>query len=235
MKGFSNSYTFTFSTIMVVVVAVLLALAAGQLKPFQDKNIELEKKRNILTSLNIPADAKNAEVLYDKYIRETFVLNSKGERVSDVNAFDIDMKVEQSKPKEKRLLPVYVGVLEDSAKTYVLPLRGKGLWGPIWGYLSFKDDFNTVYGAMFDHQGETPGLGAEIREDWFQKEFSGKKIFDENNHFTSIRVIKGGAKKDNPHEVDAISGGTITSKGLEAMVDTCVSAYKPFLLNKTNK
>jgi Na+-transporting NADH:ubiquinone oxidoreductase subunit C len=230
MKEFSNKYTYIFSSVMVIVVALLLSIAALQLKPFQDKNVEVEKKQNILASLNITSTPLDAVTLYNKYITETFVVNSKGEKISGVNAFTVDIKAETSKPITERELPVFVSTLEDGRNAFVVPLRGKGLWGPIWGYISFMKDLNTIYGANFDHQGETPGLGAEIREIWFQKPFIGKKIFQDSSTFVSIKVIKGGADPNNPHQVDAISGGTITSKGLEAMVDSCLIAYKDYFL-----
>jgi Na+-transporting NADH:ubiquinone oxidoreductase subunit C len=230
MKNFSNKYTFIFSSVMVIVVAFLLAIAALQLKPFQDKNIEIEKKQNILASLNIIATVENAQALYNKYITSSFVVNIKGEKVEGVDAFDVDMKVEQGKPKTNRNLPVYVCSLDDGRNAFVVPVRGKGLWGPIWGYISFEKDLNTIYGANFDHQGETPGLGAEIKESWFQKPFIGKQIFKDSIEFVSIKVIKGGAHPGNLHEVDAISGGTITSKGLEAMLDSSLVQYKTYFL-----
>jgi len=233
MKNFSNTYTYIFSASMVIIVALLLSVAAMKLKPFQDKNIEVEKKQNILTALNIQSTPKDAVELYDKYITESYVVNSKGEKQTDIDAFTVDMKVEVSNPISKRLLPVFVSTLDDGRNAFVIPLRGKGLWGPIWGYISFEKDLNTIYGANFDHQGETPGLGAEIREKWFQKPFIGKKIFNDTDNFVSVKVIKGGADPSSLHEVDAISGGTITSKGLEAMIDSCLIAYKEyFILNK---
>jgi len=217
---------------MVVFVALFLSLAALQLKPFQDKNIEVEKKQNILASIHINSTPQNAVELYAKYITSSFVVNNKGEKLEEIDAFPIELKNELAKAADQRSLPVYVGTLDDGTYTYVTPLRGKGLWGPIWGFISFKPDLNTVYGAVFDHQGETPGLGAEIKEEFFQKPFVGKQIFVDTTNFVSIKVIKGGNTADNIHAVDAISGGTITSKGLEAMLDSCLIQYKPyFILN----
>lgn len=235
MKNFSNTYIFTFSIIMVVVVALLLSMAAMQLKPFQDKNVEVEKKQNILASIRIKSTVKDAVELYSKYITDSYVLNNKGEKQEDVDAFTVELKNELSKPAAERMLPVYVGTLDDKTNAYVMPLRGKGLWGPIWGYISLQPDFNTVYGAVFDHQGETPGLGAEISTNWFQEPFFGKTIFKDSTEFVSIKVLKGGAKKDDPHAVDAISGGTITSKALEAMLDSCLIQYKPYFIQTRHK
>jgi Na+-transporting NADH:ubiquinone oxidoreductase subunit C len=230
MKNFSNTYTYIFSAVMVIIVALLLSLAAMQLKPFQDKNIEIERKQNILASLHIESTPLNAEKLYSKYITSSFIVNSKGDQVPGIDAFTVDIKAETSKPIAKRILPIFVSTLDDGRNAYIVPLRGKGLWGPIWGYISFEKDLNTIFGANFDHQGETPGLGAEIKEGWFQKPFVGKKIFADSTKFVSIKVIKGGANPADPHQVDAVSGGTITSKGLEAMMDSCLIAYKEYFL-----
>ena len=235
MKNFSNTYIFIFSIIMVVIVAVLLSMAAIELKPFQDKNIEVEKKQNILASIGIKSTVNDAVELYSRYITDSYVLNNKGEKQEGVDAFTVELKKELGKPASKRLLPVYVGTLENNVKAYVVPLRGQGLWGPIWGYISLQPDMNTVFGTIFDHQGETPGLGAEISTEWFQRPFIGKKLFSDSTEFVSIKVLKGGAKKDDPHAVDAISGGTITSKALQAMLDSCLMQYKPYFIQNRHK
>jgi len=229
MKNFSNTYIFIFSAVMVVLVALLLSTAALQLKPFQDKNIEVEKKQNILASLRIKSTPKDAVDLYAKYITSSFVVNNKGEKMEG-DAFGIDIKNELAKPAADRKLPVYVGTLDNGTNAYVMPVRGKGLWGPIWGYISLMPDMNTVYGAVFDHQGETPGLGAEIATEFFQKPFIDKQIFKDSTEFVSIKVLKGGAPKGDLHAVDAISGGTITSKALEEMLDSCLIQYKTFYI-----
>ena len=122
---------------MVIIVALLLSLAALRLKPFQDKNIEVEKKQNILTSINIKSTTLDAEKLYSKYITESFVVDSKGNKVPGIDAFTVDMKAEISKPTEQKKLPVFISTLDNGKNAFVVPLRGKGLWGPIWGYISF--------------------------------------------------------------------------------------------------
>jgi Na+-transporting NADH:ubiquinone oxidoreductase subunit C len=228
MKNFSNKYILTFSTILVVIVALFLAFASLSLKPFQQRNIEVEKKQNILAALNIRVPRSEAESLYAKYITDSYVVDLKGKKIKGIDAFTVDMKKELEKPRSERKLPVYIATLDDFTHAIVVPMRGKGLWGPIWGYIAFKTDLNTILGAMFDHQEETPGLGAEIATPAFQQQFRGKKIFDKDHKFVSIKVVKGGATPGNLYEVDAISGGTITSKGLEAMVDTCVGAYTAY-------
>ena len=222
-----NTYTILYSAVMVVVVAILLAIAATQLKPFQDANILIEKKQNILRSVNIVADSKQATDLFDKTIKELIIVNSKGEKVEG-DAFKVDLKVEHSKPVDQRRLPVYIAAMGDKGQVYIIPLRGNGLWGPIWGYVALSSDMNTIYGANFDHSGETPGLGAEINTEKFQKPFIGKTIFDNAGLFTSIVIAKIGEKADPSHSVDAISGGTITSKALQKMLYDDLSTYQEF-------
>jgi Na+-transporting NADH:ubiquinone oxidoreductase subunit C len=232
----SNSYTYLYSTIIVLVVATGLAVVATALKPSQDKNVEVEKKQNILSSLRITSDRTNAVELYDQYITDSYTLNAEGEKISGVDPFVINLRAEMKKSSSERNLPAFEAKKGDSSFV-VIPVYGKGLWGPIWGYVSFlREDsvsldqphFNTIYGVMFDHKGETPGLGAEINQPFFMNPFKGKKIFDEQGEFVSVDVVKGGADPTSLYQVDAISGGTITSKGLEAMLDSCLVTYQQF-------
>ena len=220
-----NSYTFSFAAIMVIVVAALLSYAAIGLKPFQDRNIELEKKQNILSSVGVNVDRETAEDKYSIYIKSELVLNNKGNEIEGA-AFDVDLGKEIKKEKDKQKLPLFISEIEGS-KRYIIPLRGKGLWGPIWGFIALEDDFNKVYGAVFDHKGETPGLGAEINTSIFQDPFAGKTIF-EGEEFTSISVVKGGVDEDDMHAVDGISGGTITSDGVSDMLYERLSMYLPY-------
>lgn len=226
-----NVYTFIYASVMVIIVAAILAVTAISLKPFQKKNIEIEKKQNILASVNIVSDATNAEKIYAEKVIKTYVVNAKGNIVEGVDAFTVDLKKERAKAVEERNLPVFECVVDGTTK-YVLPLYGAGLWGPIWGYISVEDDMNTIFGANFDHEGETPGLGAEISTDMFEKPFVGKKIFDAAGTFKSIIVAKASEKAPEEHKVDGISGGTITSKGLERMLFDDLSSYKAFLKSK---
>ena len=220
-----NSYTFSFAAIMVIVVAALLSYAAIGLKPFQDRNIELEKKQNILSSVGVNVDRETAEDKYSIYIKSELVLNNKGNEIEGT-AFDVDLGKEIKKEKDKQKLPLFISEIEGS-KRYIIPLRGKGLWGPIWGFIALEDDFNKVYGAVFDHKGETPGLGAEINTSIFQDPFAGKTIF-EGEEFTSISVVKGGVDEDDMHAVDGISGGTITSDGVSDMLLERLQMYLPY-------
>lgn len=224
-----NSYTFIFATIMVVVVAAVLSFAATQLKPFQDANVRLEKMQNIIYTIGVrdaadeskPISREQAEGKYEQYITEELVVDANGDVKEGTAAFDVDMAKEYKKPLEERVFPLYIAE-KDGEKYYILPLRGTGLWGPVWGYLSLEDDLNTVYGASFDHKTETPGLGAEISTAEFSSQFEGKSIM-EAGEFVSIEVVKGNATGD--HEVDGISGGTITSVGVSDMVKEYVGAY----------
>ena len=228
----SRPFTFLFAIIMVVVVAVLLALAAIILGPYQAQNVKLEKMQNILFSIGIKAEAREAEKLFNQYIKEQIVLNNKGEKVSgDINAFDIDLKKELDKARagegDKQLFPLFV-INKEGNNYYVIPVRGKGLWGPIWGYIAMEGDMNTIHGASFGHKGETPGLGAEINTEAFQQQFVGKKILDDSGNFVSVKVIKGGAAPQDPHGVDAVSGGTITSNGVTEMLHRTLGNYRPY-------
>jgi len=229
MKHFSNRYIFIFSSIIVIAVATLLSLSATLLQPAQERNLEIEKKKSMLESIGVPATRDNTVELYDEYIKESFVLNYKGEPVGGIDAFKVVLKNEQKKSLDQQYLPVFRAAPDDGEKVIILPVEGKGLWGPIYGYVSLRSDLNTIYGVTFDHKGETPGLGAEINTTPFESMFIGKKLFD-NEKFISINVIKGGAKPDDIHGVDAVSGGTITSKGLEKMLFDCLKKYNDYLL-----
>ncbi len=232
----SNKATFLFSSGMVIVVAIMLSVAAISLAPYQAKNIRIEKMKNILTSVSVTAETNETEQIFKQFINQQIVLNSKGEEVKgSIVAFDIDLKKELDKIKlgqaDKQLFPLFI--CHKEGKTfYIIPVRGKGLWGPIWGYLSLEGDMNTVYGASFGHKSETPGLGAEIETANFQQEFIGKKIFDEAGNFVSVSVIKGGASSTDTHGVDAISGATITSKGVSEMLKRTLDNYIPYFKSR---
>ncbi|MDR1886783.1 MAG: NADH:ubiquinone reductase (Na(+)-transporting) subunit C, partial [Prevotellaceae bacterium] len=202
------------------------------LKSLQDKNREIEKKMNILTSVGKAAGANKAgdkneyvENEYRRYIAEEFLVNAAGAR-TEGDAFNLDLKAELKKTEAERLLPVFV-CNDNGNKQYIIPVRGAGLWGAIWGYVALKDDFNTVCGAVFDHAGETPGLGAEIAAAEFQKQFVNKKIYRDGK-FISVEVVKNGSVPPNDYNVDGITGGTLTSKAVEKMLFDCLSNYRKF-------
>ena len=151
---------------------------------------------------------------------------------SEQAAFDAlgNLKAEFAKPEAERRLPVFVSRNDAGQVNYILPVYGTGLWGPIWGYLALQKNLDTIDGAVFGHKSETPGLGAEIATPAFQKQFVGKTLFG-NGSFVGINVTKGvGSSAGNSHAVDAISGGTITSRAVQSMIKDCIGDYEPFLV-----
>jgi len=240
---YSNFYIFRYASVMVIIVAAVLSSAAMFLKPYQERNEAIEKMKGILASAKIDATTENTIELYEKNVNEEIVINNVGDIVSiykngkfetgEIRAFNLDLKKElynKSKGKDFNI-PLLVSE-SNGVKTYIIPLRGTGLWGPIWGNIAVKDNFSTVIGVTFGHKGETPGLGAEIATKDFQAQFVGKELF-ENGKFQSINVVKGGIVNlpDNMkiHGVDAISGGTITSNAVTAMLANCLENYVPFI------
>jgi Na+-transporting NADH:ubiquinone oxidoreductase subunit C len=247
MNRDGNVYTVLYAAVMVVIVAAALAVAAGALKAPQEKNREIEKKMNILTSVDKVRNANSAgnkntyiEDEYKKYIVEEFLVDANGKKADSdangkkVNAFNMDLKAELKKPEKERLLPVFV-CNDNGNRRYIIPVRGAGLWGAVWGYVALNDDFNTVYGAVFDHAGETPGLGAEIATSDFQQQFKNKKIYKEGK-FVSVEVLKSGSASPDEYSVDGITGGTLTSKAVEKMIRDGLSNYRNFFdIQKQNK
>ena len=228
-KTNSNGYTFMFAVIMVVVVAAVLAFAATSLQPTQQENIRKEKMQNILSTVGISTDRDGAKELYDQYIVEEVAIREDGSVDESIDAFKVDLAKELKKDVGEQVFPLYVAEVEGS-KYYIVPLRGNGLWNAIFGYISLKDDINTIKGATFDHLGETPGLGAEITKQWFREKFEDEKIFDENGNLVGVSVVKGNIdvsdKDDN--KVDAISGATITGDGVSDMISERLKRYLPY-------
>ncbi len=228
MNKQSNTYTIIYIIVLVVVVGAALAFTAMSLRPKQQANADIDKQKQILASVGIVPEAGKVSDDYNRYIVESFVVNADGQRI-DGDAFDVNVeKMSKESDPAERQLPVYVCQLEKERK-YILPVYGAGLWGPIWGYVAMDGDGTTVYGAYFAHQGETPGLGAEIEKPAFSDQFKGKRLWVDGN-FHPIEVVKAGQKpSDGTDYVDGVSGGTITSKGVGAMLDNCLAPYKSFL------
>ncbi len=229
MNKQGNTYTILYAVIMVVVVATLLAVVSVVLKPMQQKNIEIDKKKQILTSVNIQSTAADAEALYQQYIIESYVVDAQGAKVEGVEAFSVDVAAEVKKPAESRRLPIFVAKLANGETKYIMPIYGAGLWGPIWGYIAVDADGNTIYGAYFAHQGETPGLGAEIENPQFQSQFKGCHLFVGDEMKPVAVMKKGQTPKNGAEYVDAVSGGTITSKGVHDMIENSLLPYNAFL------
>lgn len=237
MNKQSNSYTIIYSTVLVLVVALILSFTALKLSPIQKQNVEVEKKGNILESVGLlevkEGESKETAILreYPEYITESFLVNRQGDVVTTDEkatfiAF-INLTKEYKKPEADQQLPLFVATVKGSKK-YIFPVQGTGLWGPVWGYVALDENLNTIYGVVFDHASETPGLGAEITQAGFTKQFLGKTIFD-GETFVGIIVVKGTAE-GNTHQVDAITGGTITSRAVESMINDNMSAYKAYIL-----
>ena len=212
----SNVYIITYSVVMVVIVAVLLSLAALGLKPLQESNILNEKKTQIVKALGETAS-------YEDVVAEAALLDAEGNVVETdtQKVFDALQSVKDTRAEGK--FPIF----KAKNGSVVVPLYGAGLWGPIWGYVALDSDMNTVKGIVLDHAGETPGLGAEITTAKHQAMYVGKTVF-EGDELVGITLKKGGADKNNPHEVDAITGGTKTSDGVSAMIKDCLVSYKPY-------
>lgn len=228
----TNSYTFIFATVLVVVVGAVLAFAATSLQPLQYENMRQEKMQNILTTVGIQTDRVGAEEIFNEVITEQIVLNNQGEVREGVEAFEVDLAKELKKDPAEQSFPLYVANVEGE-KYYIIPLRGSGLWNAIFGYIALKDDVNTIKGAVFDHLGETPGLGAEITQEWFRHRFDDEKIFDDGE-FVGVSVVKGyssPSKDDN--KVDAISGATITGDGVSNMISERLRHYLPYFEKET--
>lgn len=229
MNRQSNIYTFIYSLLLVLAVGIVLSLVYQSLRPRQAENRSDDTKKQILAAALIyPEKGENISQLYNSHIKESFFVNSLGRKVKkSINPFETNIAIESKKSPSERLLPVFVCETESGDK-YIIPCYGSGLWGPIWGYIALDKDGNTVYGAFFAHQGETPGLGAEIEKEAFRDQFKGKTIFDDG-HFSSIAVVKNGkTPTDGQSWVNAVSGGTITSNGVQNMLYNSLLPYEAF-------
>jgi Na+-transporting NADH:ubiquinone oxidoreductase subunit C len=232
MNRDSNIYTFLFATLMVFVVASLLAYTSYSLKDLQNENVRKEKMQNILSTVGIQTDRDGAEKLFNQYITEQLAVKSDGSIDNSVNVFkDVKLALELKKTPENQDFPLYVAEI-DSEKFYIIPIRGNGLWNAIFGYISIKEDLNTIKGVVFDHVGETAGLGAEITQDWFIERFIDEKLFDAQSNLMGVTVSKTNNDPSNldknDHEVDAISGATITGDGVTDMIKERITHYVPY-------
>jgi len=232
MNRDSNLYTFLFATIMVFVVATVLAFTSQSLKDLQSENVRKEKMQNILSTVGIIIDRDGAEELFNKYIEDQLAIQNDGSIDDSVDVFNnVKLSLELKKTPKDQDFPLYVANIE-SEKYYIIPIRGNGLWNAIYGYISIKEDLNTIKGVVFDHIGETAGLGAEITQDWFIERFVDEKLFDINNNLVGIKVSKTNNDPNNTdkndHEVDAISGATITGDGVTDMIKERLEHYIPY-------
>lgn len=236
-----NTYTIAFAAVMVVIVGALLAFMASALSAKISENERLEKQQNILYAMGVNENEGAGSVsfigtdkvaeAFNTYIKEQIILE--GDKITkDPNAYLIDLKKEETNAKagKTRKLPVFIGE-KDNKEFYIIPMRGKGLWDAIWGFVALDKNM-IVQGVYFDHKGETPGLGANIKQRYFMDDFIGESILN-NDNYVGVTVAKGNndptneTKDDN--EVDALAGATITGDGVSAMIKQSVALYKPFL------
>ena len=240
MNTNSNVYTIIYTTIVVVVVAAVLAVAAMAFKPMQTANIKAETLSQMMVAAGLGTMDEfqemgndNVLVRYSENISEAFTVNLDGDKVSDLKTDKDNIElVDNFKPQDVAIknhgeatLPVY----RFKSGATVIPIYGAGLWGPVWGYIALDTDFQTILGVYFDHSGETPGLGSKIKDDpEFQAQFIGKS-FDLANAANPFDILKGGAPEGNNHAVDAISGSTMTCRGLDTGIDLWIGAYSNYL------
>ncbi len=236
-----NSYTVIFAAVMVVIVGSLLAFLASGLRPRIDENERFEKQQNILYAMGVSQNEDAGSVSFiptniveeefSKYIKEQLVVVGSEAKEKD-ESYLIDMKKQLNiiKNGDEAELPLFIGE-KDGKKFYIIPMYGKGLWDAIWGYISLDENM-VVQGVVFDHKGETPGLGANIKLRYFMDDFTGESVLD-GNSISGIAVVKGNNdplnndKDDN--EVDALAGATITGNGVSAMIKETLKLYKPYL------
>ncbi len=243
MNTDKNSYTIIFSIMMVIVVGALLAGVSSGLKETISANKKTEKQQNILFAMGV-VDSENpnefvpkekAQELFDKYIGDEQYIVTGNTAEKTKKAFSIEVKKESDKVKQdpnyQRKMPLFIGE-KDGEKYYLIPMRGNGLWDAIWGYVSLDKEFKTIKGAFFDHKGETPGLGANIKEAYFRDDFIGENIMNESGQYQGVLVKKGNSdpknirKKDNA--IDALAGATITGNGVTVMVKKGIKMYLPY-------
>ena len=236
MNTNNNLYTVVYSAIIVIVVAAILAWVSMALKPKQDANIKAETISQMLTAAQFStkedlAKISNDQVLeeYSKVIKEAFVVDAQGQKVRDLDLATRELadglKAQNTNLKKGAAveLPVYI-FNKDGKDVTVVPVYGAGLWGPVWGYVAFDEDLKTILGAYFDHESETPGLGAKIKDDpSFRAQFEGKTADFAADPVFAIRKNAAGS-----NEVDAITGATMTSKGLGEAIGKWFEAYKPY-------
>ena len=233
----STRYVITFILILTSIVALALAGLTEVTKKQAKLNEEIFNKRAIMLAIEdyLP-DNKKEDDFSDEEVVELFgskveqlVIDVEGNIVEGKLADEVDMAKERKKDDAVREWPLYI-YTSGSEKYYILSVRGSGLWDEIWGYIALAPDLNTVVGTAFDHKAETPGLGAEIKDNpSFPKSFVGKKIFDDNGAYVSVEVRKGGALAGNMHQVDGLTGATVTGNGVSDMMYDGIQYYLPYL------
>ena len=222
-----NVYTIVYASIMVILVAFLLAFVASALKPTQDENVANDKRSQILAALGIEKGSDyDVKGKYAELVKADPVYGETAEKAKENGGFEVE-----NKNLSNSCRPLYVAETPDGTK-YVIPMTGAGLWGGIWGYVALDDDCETVYGTYFSHESETAGLGARITEKAFQDTFKGKKLYaDGNTDKVALSVVKKGKEGDMKPEnyVNGITGATLTSDGVNNMIQQSIGSYKDIL------
>jgi Na+-transporting NADH:ubiquinone oxidoreductase subunit C len=216
---------------LTIVCGGLLALASEGLKDRQQANIELERKSNILSTVLKLDKSVDVATVYNRRIRD-YVVDYRGNVVEGVDAASVNIEAEYKKNPADRLLPIYEFLDENNPEviqSVIVPVYGFGLWDKIWGYVALQSDLNTIQGVVFQHKGETPGLGARIASEEIQNRYRGKKIF-EGTELVSVEMMKGEGMdySDDPHKVDGMSGATLTAKGVNNMLRDYLVSYKNY-------
>lgn len=229
----STGFTITFAVVLVAVCGFILAFLSTSLKETQKSNVDNEKRQFILSAAGDftseqlkEMDKQQISDLFNERITQS-VIDNNGQLIEGVVAFDIDVVKEYKSTKaniEARKYPLFV-YTNGNEKKYIIPMAGNGLWGPVWAFAALGSDQNTISGIVFDHKGETPGLGAKITEPVFTDKFKSPKTIMEGDNYVSVSVVKGEIK-DPKHQIDAIAGATITSKGVGEML---VAGFKPYM------
>jgi len=215
----SNLYVLSFMAGITIVLGFMLSFTAASLKDKQDFNIEIDIKKNILSSLNIPADP--SQVLTQSDIQKLYD--------EEITTLKID---ENGMKSDVGVLSVYIAMDGAQPTGYSIPISGKGLWSTIYGYIALEPDGKTVKGITFYQHGETPGLGGELEKEWFTSNYKGKHIYNDDDELVSIEIVKGQVNKSDInaiHQVDGISGSTLTGRGMNKFIANDLNIYKPFL------
>lgn len=243
-KTDKNSYTIIFTVIMVVLVGFSLAFLSSTLSDKISENQRLEKQQNILYALGINENEGSSDVEFiatdkvaeefSKAITKQIVIQD-GQITEDDEAYLIDVKAEKAKPANERRLPLFI---DEKKQIYVIPVYGKGLWNDIWGHVAVDGDL-IIQGVFFDHAGETPGLGANIKARFFMDDFTGENLLDTNGDFAGVTVAKNNAdprndRKDD-NKVDAIAGSTITGNGVTNMLKSDLELYVDYIQSLKNQ
>ena len=224
----SNVYTILYAAVMVIVVAFLLVFVSQTLKDRQTANVINDTKQQILSALNL-RDLPDVAGKYAQVIKADYLMKADGE----LAAYDGEFNTSYKSEFDNGNLHVFEASVDGQTK-FIIPMNGLGLWGTIWGYIALDEDRSTVYGVYFSHASETPGLGGEIASLKFQDRFPGKVVAD--NGEVALKVLKyGKADKSSPYEVDGVTGATITSTGVNSMINKVLSAYIPFLTKQCSE